>query len=192
MSVNPVAGKAASKASLKVLLHLMCVNLVAGKAASKASLNGTAKGVELDVKPSAPTSMPLRVRFGTGSPTGTVVNLMFAQDGTASRCTCPPPLLHLHFLLLLGSVCCLLFFSSCYWSRDHFLFLVCSGRHCFKVHSSSSSSPSFPSSSPGCVCLSIFFWSLITIASLLISVTDLPACLSNNPMFAEHATALSL
>ncbi|KAL0046017.1 hypothetical protein WJX82_011578 [Trebouxia sp. C0006] len=56
-----------------------------GKAASKASLNGTAKGVELDVKPSAPTSMPLRVRFGTGSPTGTVVNLTFAQDGTASR-----------------------------------------------------------------------------------------------------------
>ncbi|KAL0041039.1 hypothetical protein WJX77_002957 [Trebouxia sp. C0004] len=56
-----------------------------GKAVSKANLQGTAKGAELDVKPSAPTSVPLRVRFGTGSPTGTVVNPMFAQDGTASR-----------------------------------------------------------------------------------------------------------
>ncbi len=137
MCVNLVAGKAASKASLKVLLHLMCVTLGAGKAASKASLKGTAKGVELDVKPSAPTSMPLRVRFGTGSPTGTVVNPMFAQDGTASRYT-PPPLL------------------------------------------------------PGCVCLRIFFWSLVAIASLLGSVTELPACLSNNPLFAEHATAVNL
>ncbi len=84
----------------------MCANLGAGKAASKASLKGTAKGVELDVKPSAPTSMPLRVRFGTGSPTGTVVNPMFAQDGTASRYTSGPPLLHLHllFLVLLGSL----------------------------------------------------------------------------------------
>ena len=81
----------------------VCENLCAGKAASKASLKGTAKGVELDVKPSAPTSMPLRVRFGTGSPTGTVVNPMFAQDGTASRYT-PPPLLHLHFPLLLLAV----------------------------------------------------------------------------------------
>ncbi len=88
----------------------VCENLCAGKAASKASLKGTAKGVELDVKPSAPTSMPLRVRFGTGSPTGTVVNPMFAQDGTASRYI-SPPLLHLHLLLLLGSVCCLFSFS---------------------------------------------------------------------------------
>jgi len=89
----------------------MCVNLVAGKAASKASLKGTAKGVELDVRPSAPTSLPLRVRFGTVSPTSTVVNPMFAQDPTASRYTSPPPLLDLHLLLLPGSVCCLLFFS---------------------------------------------------------------------------------
>ena len=94
-----------------MLLHLMCVNLGTGKAASKASLKGTAKGMELDVKPSAPTSVPLRVRFGTGSPTGTVVNPMFAQDGTASRYTPPAPLLHLHLLLLRGSVCCLRFFS---------------------------------------------------------------------------------
>ncbi|KAA6424676.1 hypothetical protein WJX79_007532 [Trebouxia sp. C0005] len=56
-----------------------------GKASSKASLKGTVKGVELDVRPSAPTSVPLRVRFGTGSPTGTVVNPMFAQDGAALR-----------------------------------------------------------------------------------------------------------
>ena len=75
-----------------MLLHLMCANLDAAKAVSTASLKGTAKGVELNVKPSAPTSVPLRVRFGTGSPTGTVVNPMFAQDGTASRYTSPDPL----------------------------------------------------------------------------------------------------
>lgn len=94
-----------------MFLQLMCVSLGAGKASSKASLKGTVKGVELDVRPSAPTSVPLRVRFGTGSPTGTVVNPMFAQDGAALRYTSPAPLLHLHLLLLPGFVCCLLFSS---------------------------------------------------------------------------------
>jgi len=93
-----------------VHLHLVYVNLCAGKATPKASLEGTAKGVDLDVRPSAPTSVPLRVRFGTGSPTGTVINPMFAQDGTASRYTSPV------LLLLLGSVCCFLFFSIFDWS----------------------------------------------------------------------------
>ena len=88
-----------------------CVCCLAGKAASKANLKGPDKGLDLDVKPSAPTSVPLRVRFGTGSPVGTVVNPMFAQDGTAPRY----PLLFLSCLFLLFCLLSANLFFTCIW-----------------------------------------------------------------------------
>ena len=59
----------------------------AGRAVSKGELKGRAIGTELDVKPSAPTSIPLRVRFGDGgTPNGALIpNPAFAQGATASR-----------------------------------------------------------------------------------------------------------
>ena len=58
----------------------------AGREASKGAVKGRAIGADLDVKPSAPTSVPLRVRFGNGTPTGAHnTNSAFAQGGSASR-----------------------------------------------------------------------------------------------------------
>ena len=59
----------------------------AGRAVSKEELKGRAMRPELDVKPSAPTSIPLRVRFGDGgTPSGaSVPKQAFAQAATASR-----------------------------------------------------------------------------------------------------------
>lgn len=82
-----MAGKAASKANLKA------ASVANMKAPSAANLKGRREGADLDVKASAPTSVPLRVRFGTGTPGGTVVNPMFGQDGTSSRCPASSSLL---------------------------------------------------------------------------------------------------
>ena len=57
----------------------------ADRAVSKGELKGRAMGTELDVKPSAPTSVPLRVRFGDGGTpsSASVPNQAFPQGATA-------------------------------------------------------------------------------------------------------------